>query len=110
MASTVSDFGTYISTIAIQVIVAFGLMSLLNDATSQSFLPRLVPANQLTSANARLDQSGAVAQTSGPAIGRGLVSLLSAPWAVLIDAASYVVSGSLLLRIPVSEPPRRPVS
>ena len=185
MASTVSDFGTYISTIAIQVIVVFtlhvgaagvglvsaarwlpyplfglaagvlvehsrrrpllvftdlvrgfllvvvpvlalihhlslvvlmlfmavfGLMSLLNDAASQSFLPRLVPANQLTSANARLDQSGAVAQSSGPAIGGGLISLLTAPWAVLIDAASYVASGLMLLRIPVSEPPRRPVS
>jgi MFS family permease len=89
---------------------AFGLMSLLNDAASQSFLPRLVPANQLTSANARLDQSGAVAQSSGPAIGGGLVSLLTAPWAVLFDAVSYVASGLLLLRIPVSEPPRRPVS
>jgi len=185
MASTVSDFGSYVSTIAIQVIVVFvlhkgatgvglvsaarwlpyllfglvagvlvdrsrrrpllvitdlvrgfllivvpvlalthhlslvvlmlfmavfGLMSLLNDAASQSFLPRLVPANQLTSANARLDQSAALAQTSGPAIGGGLVSLLSAPWAMLIDAVSYVASGLLLLRIAVAEPPRRPVS
>jgi MFS family permease len=89
---------------------AFGLMSLLNDAASQSFLPRLVQANQLTSANARLDQSGAVAQASGPAIGGGLISLLTAPWAVLFDAASYVASGLLLLRIPISEPPRRSVS
>lgn len=88
----------------------FGLMSLLNDAASQSFLPRLVTASQLTSANARLDQSAAVSQTSGPAIGGFLVSLLSAPWAVLIDAASYVTSGLLLLRVRVVEPPRRPVS
>jgi len=89
---------------------AFGLMSLLNDAASQSLLPRLVPSEQLTSANARLDQSGAVAQTSGPAIGGGLVSLLTAPVAVLFDAASYIASGLLLLRIPVSEPPRSSVS
>lgn len=88
----------------------FGLMSLLNDAASQSLLPRLVPTHLLTSANARLDQSDAVAQTSGPALAGGLVSLLTAPWAVLVDAASYLVSGLLLLRIPVSEPPRRPVS
>lgn len=89
---------------------AFGLMSLINDAASQSFLPRLVPANLLTIANARIDQSQAVAQTSGPATGGGLVSLLTAPWAVLFDAASYVASGLLLLRIPVSEPPRLPTS
>lgn len=87
----------------------FGLMSLVNDAAAQSFLPRLVPTGQLTAANARLDQSDAVAQTSGPALAGGLVSLLTAPWAVLVDAASYLVSGLLLLRIRVAEPPSRPI-
>ncbi len=87
----------------------FGLMSLVNDAATQSFLPRLVPAGQLTPANARLDQSDAVAQTSGPALAGGLVSLLTAPWAVLVAAASYLVSGLLLLRISVLEPPPRPI-
>ncbi|WP_433226119.1 MFS transporter [Actinomadura formosensis] len=88
----------------------FGLMSLLNDAASQAFLPRLVPAHLLTAANARLDQSSAVAQTSGPALAGGLVSLLTAPWAVLVDAVSYLVSGLLLVRVRVPEPASRPVS
>jgi len=57
----------------------FGLMSLIHDAAFQSFLPRLVPAQLLTGANARLDQSDAVAQTSGPVLAGGLVALLSAP-------------------------------
>jgi MFS family permease len=82
----------------------FGLMSLLGDTASQSFLPRVVPRRLLTPANARLDQSDAVAQTSGPALAGGLVSLLTAPWAVLVDAATYLVSGLLLLRLPVTEP------
>lgn len=90
--------------------VVFGSMSLVNDAATQSLLPRLVPAGMLTSANARLDQSDAVAQTSGPALAGGLVSLLTAPWAVLVDAVSYLVSGLLLLRIPVVEPPSRRVT
>lgn len=88
----------------------FGLLSLFNDAASQSFLPRLVPPGLLTPANARLDQSAAVAQTSGPALAGGLVSLVGAPWAVLVDAFSYLVSGLLIVRIPVTEPPRQPVS
>jgi hypothetical protein len=92
------------------VTAVFGLMSLIHDAAFQSFLPCLVPAQLLTGANARLDQSDAVAQTSGPVLAGGLVALLSAPWAVLVDAASYLVSGLLLLRIPVAEPPRGPVS
>ena len=90
--------------------LVFGLASLINDAASQSFLPRLVPARMLAPANARLDQSDAVAQTSGPALAGGLVSLLTAPWAVLVDAASYLISGLLLLRIPVVEPPSRRVT
>ncbi len=47
------------------------------------------------------------AQTSGPAVAGALVWLLSAPWAVLVDAASYLASGVLLLRVPVVEPARR---
>lgn len=90
--------------------VVFGLMSLASDAASQSFLPRLVPARLITPANARLDQSDAVAQTSGPALAGVLVSLLSAPWAVLVDAASYLISGLLLLRVHVVEPASRRVS
>jgi MFS family permease len=89
---------------------AFGLMTLLNDSASQSFVPRLVPQPLLTRANARLDQSGAVAQTSGPAIAGGLVAVLSAPWAVLVDAASYLVSAVLVLRAVVEEPARRVLS
>jgi MFS family permease len=88
----------------------FGTMSLVNDAAAQSFIPRLVPVRLLTSANARLDQSDAVAQTSGPALAGALVSLLTAPWAVLVDAASYVASGLLLLRVRVVEPASRRVS
>lgn len=90
--------------------IVFGLASLANDAASQSFLPRLVPRRLLTSANARLDQSDAVAQTSGPALAGGLVSLLSAPWAVLVDAVSYLGSGLLLLRVRTAEPPSRRLS
>jgi MFS family permease len=88
----------------------FGLLSLLNDAAFQSFLPRLVPGPLLAPANARLDQSDAVAQTSGPALAGWLVSVLTAPWAVLVDAASYLVSGILLFGIPVSEPASRSMS
>lgn len=99
-------FSHHLSLVVLIVFMAvFGLMSLFNDAAFQSFLPRLVPPSLLTSANTRLNQSDPVAQTSGPALAGGLVSLLTAPWAVLIDAATYFISGLLLLRSPVIEPP-----
>ena len=109
VALPVLALGHHLSLVALMIFMAaFGMTSLVNDAASQSLVPRLVPADQLVRANARLDQSGALAQTSGPAAGGGLVALLTAPWAVLIDAASYLVSGFLLLRMPLSEPPRVP--
>ena len=75
------------------LMVLFGLMSLLNDAAFQAIVASLVPPNLLTDAHARLDQSSAVAQTSGPALAGALVSALGAPWAVLVDAVSFVFSG-----------------
>ncbi len=87
---------------------AFGALSLAADAAAQSFLPRVVAARHTTSANARLDQSDAAAQTSGPAVGGALVSLLGAPIAVLVDAASYVVSAVAILSIRISEPAPAP--
>ncbi|MGH3098160.1 MAG: MFS transporter [Streptosporangiales bacterium] len=88
----------------------FGLMTLVNDAASQSFVPRLVPRPLLTRSHARLDQSDAVAQASGPALAGGLVAVLTAPWAVLVDAASYLASALLVLGTSVDEPASRPVS
>lgn len=86
------------------IMAAFGVLSLLNDSASQSFLPRLVPKQSLLSANARLDQSGAVAQTSGPLLAGGLVTALSAPIAVLFNAATYLVSAVMISRIRLTEP------
>lgn len=86
------------------LVMALGLLSLGNDAAHQSFLPRLVPRTGLSRANARLQQSDAAAQTSGPALGGALVAVLGAPLAVLVDAASYLVSGMLTASIRTVEP------
>lgn len=85
------------------VMAGFGLLSLVNDAASQSFLPRLVPREVLLPANARLNQSAAVAQTSGPVVAGTLVTALGAPFAVLVDAATYLVSGVLMASIKTTE-------
>jgi len=86
------------------LVAALGLLSLGNDAAHQSFLPRLVPRAGLSRANARLQQSDAAAQTSGPALGGVLVAVLGAPVAVLVDAVSYLVSGVLTASIRTVEP------
>ena len=48
------------------IMILFRAMSLFNDAASQSIVPQLVPRKLLLPAYARLEQSAAVAETSGP--------------------------------------------
>ena len=90
-------------TLALSVF-AFGVLSLLFEAANQSYLPRLVPRELLTSANARLEQSGSVAQTTGPLLGGLLIKTVGAPVAILFDALSYLFSGLLLASIAAPEP------
>jgi MFS family permease len=92
----------------VAVLLAFGLLSVVNDAAAQSALPRLVDRPLLAVANARLEQSGAVAQTTGPVLAGALVRLTGAPAALVVDAVSFVVSAALLRSIPVVEPVPEP--
>ncbi|WP_109208848.1 MULTISPECIES: MFS transporter [Microbacterium] len=86
------------------LLLLFGSFSVFGFAATQSFLPRLVPRSQLVVANARLDQTDAAAQTLGPTLGGGLVGLLGAPLALLVDAVSYMVDAVLNAGIRVDEP------
>lgn len=90
----------------IGLLLAFGAFSVLAFAATQSLLPRVVPREQLVTANARLDQADAAAQTLGPALGGGLVGILGAPVAVAVDAVSYLVDAVLMAGLHVEEPTR----
>lgn len=90
--------------VVVVFLLPFGVLSLLGTAANQAYLPRLVPAADLTRANVALERSGIAAQTVGPAIAGGLVRLIGAPLAVLVDAASYLVSGALVASIRTPEP------
>ena len=105
IAIPVLTFSGRLSIAAIAVfMVIFGTIALIGDAAAQAFIPRLVPAELLTRAHARIDQSVSVAQTAGPALAGALVTALGAPIAVIIDAVSYIFSGLTILRLSVDEP------
>lgn len=88
------------------VVVMFGTVSLVNDAASMSFVPRLVPRAQLQRAHARLDGAGAVAQTAGPAVAGVLIRIVGAPLSVLVDAVTYLFSAVMVFTLrSVPEPP-----
>ncbi|GAA3727899.1 MFS transporter [Leifsonia bigeumensis] len=94
--------------VVLAIAFAYGTLTLMNDSASQSYLPRLVPRSALLAANARIDQSAAVAQTTGPIVGGALISALTAPIAILVDVASYLASALTLSRIRVGEPAAAP--
>jgi MFS family permease len=81
----------------------FGVLSVVGFAATQSLLPRIVPRPLLLAANARVDQSDAAAQTVGPALGGVLVSIVTAPVAIALDAVSYFVDAVLIARVRVVE-------
>lgn len=78
---------------------AFGILALTSDAAYQSFVPQLVPRSLLIKANARLQQSDTVAQTTGSAVAGGLVAVVTAPVALVVDAVSYFFSAGVLLTL-----------
>lgn len=81
-----------------------GTLTVFFDVSYQSYVPSLVTREQLTDANGKLEVSRTAAQTGGPALGGGLVSLLTAPYAILADAISFVASGLLISGIRCEEP------
>jgi MFS family permease len=74
-----------------------GAMTVFFDVADQSFLPTILNRDELVEGNAKLQISQSSAQILGQPVGGGLVALLTAPVAILIDAVSYVGSAALIL-------------
>ncbi|HZC71045.1 MAG TPA: MFS transporter [Jatrophihabitans sp.] len=86
--------------------VAFGVgvANVVFQVSEQAYPPSLVPSEDLPEANAKLLGSSSVAQVVGPGFGGLLVQAARAPYALLADAVSYVVSLVSLLLIRAREP------
>ena len=92
-------------TLAQLYVVGFlvGACTVFFDVAYQSYLPSLVAREQIIDGNSKLEISRSTAQISGPGLGGILVQILTAPYAVLADATSYLGSAVLLLRIEAPE-------
>jgi MFS family permease len=85
-----------------------GILSVFFDVAHQSYVPTLVGREQVVEANSRLGLSGSLAEVTGTGIAGVLVQFLGAPVAILIDAASFIVSAGLLAGIRTPEPAPAP--
>lgn len=89
------------------VAFAAGCLTLTFNVAWGSYLNVLVPREQLVDGNAKLMGSYATAQIAGPSIAGLLVHAITAPFAILVDAASFLVSAGALGAIRALEPERR---
>jgi MFS family permease len=99
-------------TIELLYVVAFASAALgaFFDAAYRAYPPVVVPRERLVEANSALSGASNVAEMTGPSLAGALVQLLSAPFALLIDAISFVVSAISLGLIRTAEPPARPAA
>lgn len=92
------------------VLVAFGaaILTTFFDTADRAFLPTVIGRDRLVEANSTLTGTGAATEFLGFGLSGWLIQLLTAPIAIALDAASFVVSALLLRGIRVSEPPPAP--
>jgi MFS family permease len=85
-----------------------GSLTAFFDVAYQSYLPSIVERDQLVDGNAKLELTRSASQRLGPGTAGVLIGLLTAPFAILIDAVSYLVSAAFVAWIGRVEPPLVP--
>ena len=78
------------------VALLVSILTIIFDVAYQAYLPGLVGKDELVEGNSKLSASAAVAEFGGFSIAGWLVQALTAPFAFLIDAASFAVSAITL--------------
>jgi MFS family permease len=83
-----------------------GTLNMVFDVGALSYVPSLVPREQLAEGNSKIQVSTAVAGISGPGLAGLLVGLITAPVTLSVDAVSYLFSagGLIAIRRPEPEP------
>jgi MFS family permease len=99
-----ADVLTLAQLLAVALVISFA--DVFFFVANSTFLPSVVPKDQLQARNSFMSGTYAVTQLGGPSLGGVLVQLLGAVPTLLVDAASYVASCGLLRALPAVDPPR----
>jgi MFS family permease len=99
-------FAFDVLTIHLLYLIAFavGTLTVVFDIAYIAYLPALVGEDDLIEANSKLQASVSVAQVAGPGIGGLMIGLLTAPFAILINSASFLASAFFIGKIEAVEP------
>jgi MFS family permease len=77
-----------------------GLGGIIGWAAYQVFMAERIGAENLVEANSRMALSDSAAQLIGPGLAGTFIQLLTAPFAILLDACSFFISAWMLKGIP----------
>lgn len=97
------SFGVLVATV-----VAVGVLTVFFELAYQSFLPAVVPPEQLVEGNSKLFSSAAIAEVGGPGLGGWLIGAITAPVVLVVDALSFLVSATALAALRGHEPEPSP--
>jgi predicted MFS family arabinose efflux permease len=82
-----------------------GVLVIMFNAASQAHLKNLVGRDQLGEANSKLESTLWLGNLAGPPLGGAIAGAFGAAVALIVDAASYVVSAISIRSIRRPEPP-----
>jgi MFS family permease len=76
------------------------------NAAYPAYVPSLIGVDRVVEGNSKLAASTSLAEIGGPGIAGALVQVIGAPFAIFVDAVSYLISAMSLGLIRRPEPPR----
>lgn len=88
------------------VVFVEAALGALFDAAYPAYVPSLIGLERVVEGNSKLAMSSSIAEVGGPGLAGALVQIVSAPFALLVDAISYIVSAISIALIRAPEPPR----
>jgi Na+/melibiose symporter-like transporter len=83
-----------------------GIHTVFFDVAYQSYLPSLIDREALVEGNSKLQVTVSGAGIAGPGLAGILIRVATAPYAILVDAFSFVVSGGFTVAIRKREEPQ----
>lgn len=94
-------YGIELLSIPVLFVIAFcnGVFTVFFDISNQSFLPEILPKNQLIEGNSKLVTSYTTSQMIGPTIAGFLVKIFSAPIAIFLDSITFFLSSIFIYKI-----------
>ena len=99
-------FGALTLTQLYLVAFAVGCLGVFFDVAQVSYIPRIVPREQLIEANSKMEAGLAAARLTGPSLAGGVIQIVTAPMAIVLDALSFVISALLIAPIRTPDQPQ----